>query len=429
MVMKKYYNDFYQETYFSKTLENGLKVYIMPKKGFYTKYAFLVTKYGSIDCEFIPRDKANFIKVPYGIAHFLEHKMFEMPNGEIVSDEFAEIGADVNAYTSYDYTVYYTSATKNFNEALNLLLDFVQTKGYTAESIEDERGIIEQELLMYLDDPGVIMENAVNNAMYNDNLVKIDIGGTVDSIKEITKEHLDLCYDTFYHPSNMGLVVVGDFDENEIMELIENNQNSKTFLPPYNINRKYYLEDYKVNSKKEIIQKDVLIPKVSVNIKLGYEKMTNEELTIKDYALTCLMYQEFDITSNFYQQLLKDEIINESFAYDVVIDDTFGHINVYTNTYKVDEFIERIKEHLISFKNIVVSKENLETYKKINIARLIRRMNSIDSIGEMMVQSHLGKIEFFKDLEMVKKLSYEDVMNARKYFKEEAMTTIVIKNK
>ncbi len=426
--MKKHYNDFYQETYFSKTLDNGLKVYIMPKKGFYTKYAFLVTKYGSIDSEFIVEGKDKVIKVPYGIAHFLEHKMFEMPGGHIVSDDFAGIGADVNAYTSYDYTVYYTSATKNFKEALNLLLDFVQTKGYTIESIEDEVGIIEQELMMYLDDPNVIMENAVNEAMYKDNLVKIDIGGTVESINEITKDYLDLCYDTFYHPSNMGLVVVGDFDEQEILSLIEENQNQKTFLPPCDIERKYYLEDNNVNYKEKTIYKDVLIPKVSVNVKLGYEKLTNEELTIKDYALTCLMYQEFDVTSNFYQQLLKDEVINESFMYDVVIDDTFGHINVYTNTYKVDEFIKRVKEHLLSFKNINVSKETVETYKKINIARLIRRMNSIDSISEMMVQSHLGNMEFFNDLEIIKKLTYEDVLKVRKYFEEKAITSIIINN-
>ena len=140
--MIKYQNDFYKETYLFKQLDNGLKVYLMPKKGFYTSYAFLVTKYGSIDCEFIPRDKNEFVKVPYGIAHFLEHKMFEMPNGSSVSDNFASIGADVNAYTSYDYTVYYTSATNNFKEALNLLLDFVQTKGYTKESIEEEIDLV-----------------------------------------------------------------------------------------------------------------------------------------------------------------------------------------------------------------------------------------------------------------------------------------------
>lgn len=426
--MKKFNSEFYQETYFFKTLDNGLKVYIMPKKDYFTKYAFLVTKYGSIDSEFIPRNENKYVKVPYGIAHFLEHKMFESPSCEIISDEFASIGADVNAYTSYDYTVYYTSATKNFEQALNLLLDFVQTKGYTKKSIKSEVGIIEQELMMYLDDSGVIMENAVNNAMYYDNLVRIDIGGTIDSIKEITKEHLDLCYDTFYHPSNMGIVIVGDVNEEDILNLIENNQKAKTFLPPYEVKRKYYLEDNKVKEKSILINKDVLIPKVSVNVKLGYEALSSEELTIKDYALTCLMYQEFDITSNFYQQLLKEEIINESFAYDVTIDDTFGHINVYTNTDKVEEFIEKVKNHLLSLKDITVSKDSFETYKKINIARLLRRMNSIDSIGEMMVQSHLGNVEFFNDLEMIKKLTYDDVKKVRKYFIEDAITTVVMKN-
>ncbi len=426
--MKKIINDFYKETYYFDTLDNGLKVYLHPKKDFHGTIAYLMVKYGSIDSEFIPSGRNEFVKVPYGIAHFLEHKMFEMPDNSVVSDKFASFGADVNAYTSYDYTVYYTSTVKNFKESLNLLLDFVQTKGYTKESVDNEMGIIEQELLMYLDDPDDRMNNAVGDTLLKEHPAKIDIGGTTASIKEITIEHLDLCYDTFYHPSNMALAIVGNFEEEEILDLVKENQKKKSFLPRKEIIRKEYLEDSTVNIKEKTLIMDVNIPKVSVNLKIGFSNATNEEIEIKKLALIYLIYQEFRSSSEFYQQLLKEEIIDDSFNYYVVLDKAFGYVSIVSNTQKIDEFISKVKEHLLSLKTIEISKEHFNKYLKINKARNIRKMDFIDSIVEMHVDAFIDNIEFFDELDIINKVKYEDVLDVRKYFNEDSFTTVIIKN-
>ena len=426
--MKKKSSDFYQETYYFDTLDNGLKVYLHPKKDFYGTIAYLIVKYGSIDSEFIPSGQNEFVKVPYGIAHFLEHKMFEMPDNSNVTDMFASIGAEVNAYTSYEYTTYYTSTVKNFNSALNLLLDLVQTKGYTIESVTKEMGIIEQELLMYLDDPDDRLYNARLDTLLKSHPAKIDIGGTTSSIKEITIDHLDLCYDTFYHPSNMSLVVVGNFEEDEILNLVKENQAKKSFLPRTEIIRKQFLEDNSINTKEKTLTMDINIPKVSVNIKIGSQALSSEEIEIKKLALVYLLYQEFRSSSEFYQQLLKEEIIDDSFNYFVVLDEDFGYLSISSNTEKVDEFISRVKERLLSLKTIEVSTEHFERYFKIKKSVAIRKLDFIDNIAEMHVDSFIDGIEFFDGLDIINKVKYEDVLDVRKYFNEESLTTVIIKN-
>lgn len=426
--MKKKHNDFYQETYYFDTLDNGLKVYLHPKKDFYGTVAYLIVKYGSIDSEFIPSGQAELVKVPYGIAHFLEHKMFEMPDQSVVSDKFALIGADVNAYTSYEYTTYYTSTVKNFKEALNLLLDFVQVKGYTSESVNSEIGIIEQELLMYLDDPDDRMNNVILDTLLKDHPAKIDIGGTPSSIKEITIDHLDLCYDTFYHPSNMCLVVVGNFEEEEILKLIKENQAKKSYMPRTKIIRKEYLEDSTINIKEKTLTMDVFIPKVSVNLKIGSLKLSTEEIEIQKLALTYLLYQEFRSSGEFYQQLLKEEIIDDSFNYYVVLDEYFGYLSISSNTEKIDEFISRVKERLLSLKETQISMEHFKRYFKIKKSRVIRKMDYIDSIAEGHVDSFIDGIEFFEELDIIDKVTPDDVLAVRKYFNEESLTTVIIRN-
>lgn len=426
--MKKKHNDFYQETYYFDTLDNGLKVYLHPKKDFNGTVAYLIVKYGSIDSEFIPSGQTELVKVPYGIAHFLEHKMFEMPDQSVVSDKFALIGADVNAYTSYEYTTYYTSTVKNFKEALNLLLDFVQVKGYTSESVNSEIGIIEQELLMYLDDPDDRMNNIILDTLLKDHPAKIDIGGTPSSIKEITIDHLDLCYDTFYHPSNMCLVVVGNFEEEEILKLIKENQAKKSYMPRTKIIRKEYLEESTINIKEKTLTMDVFIPKVSVNLKIGSLKLSTEEIEIQKLALTYLLYQEFRSSGEFYQQLLKEEIIDDSFNYYVVLDEYFGYLSISSNTEKIDEFISRVKERLLSLKEIQISMEHFKRYFKIKKSRVIRKMDYIDSIAEGHVDSFIDGIEFFEELDIIDKVTPNDVLAVRKYFNEESLTTVIIRN-
>lgn len=426
--MKKYVSEHFREIYYHEKLDNGLNVYLMPKSDYSVSYAILATKYGSLDNEYIPHNQSEYVKVPLGIAHFLEHKMFEMPSNLDVNAMFAKIGADVNAYTTYDHTAYFFSTTRNLMEALNLLLDFVQTKGYTKESIEEERGIIEQELLMYLDNPNIRLQIESFKTMYEKNLVREDIGGTTASIIDINKELLDLCYENFYNPNNMCLVIVGKFNLEEIVKVIKNNQSNKNYLNQQNIKRKYYVETKEVYQKYNEITMDVIIPKVSVNLKLGYEELSIEELIKKDYAISALMYQEFDITSDFYQKAEKANIINNSFDFDVVLEETYGHITITTDTYQTQAFITEVVNCLKRMAKISISQETFNRYKRITEAQILRKMNSVEYLGNMLIESHFHKIEMFKHLEMIKQLKYEDVLTARKYFVEDAISVMVIKN-
>ena len=232
--MEKIYNELLNESYYKHILSNGLTVLLFPKPLIKRSYAMLTVKYGSIHQEFKFLGSDEVIKTPAGVAHFLEHKMFEMPGGIDASNLFAELGADVNAYTSHENTSYYFSTVMNFSESLELLLDFVQTPCFIEESVESEKLIIEQEIMSSLDRPGSVCYHGILNNLYKENKITDDIGGTKESINQINKDTLQMCYNTFYHPSNMILVVAGNFDLDKTITLIENNQANKDFNPYLN---------------------------------------------------------------------------------------------------------------------------------------------------------------------------------------------------
>ncbi|MDP4170520.1 MAG: pitrilysin family protein, partial [Bacillota bacterium] len=190
-----------EELYFEK-MSNGLHVYILPKKGFNKTYATFTTKYGSVDNTFVPLGKEEFVKVPDGIAHFLEHKLFEKEDGDVFQ-QFSRQGASANAFTSFTRTAYLFSSTSSVEKNLETLIDFVQDPYFTEKTVEKEKGIIGQEITMYDDNPDWRLYFGLIQNLYKNHPVKIDIAGTIESISHITKDWLYECYHTFYHPSNM----------------------------------------------------------------------------------------------------------------------------------------------------------------------------------------------------------------------------------
>lgn len=223
--MEQIHYDRLQETIYHEVMDNGLQVYVLPKPTFKKTYATFATKYGSVDNHFHVAGGEE-TTVPDGIAHFLEHKMFEEPEGDIFAT-FASNGASANAFTSFDQTVYLFSATENIETNLSTLVDFVQRPYFTDENVEKEKGIIGQEINMYADNPDWRVYFGLIEAMYSKHPVRIDIAGTVESISTITKETLYTCYNAFYHPSNMLLFVVGGVDPEKVFSLIRANQKVK----------------------------------------------------------------------------------------------------------------------------------------------------------------------------------------------------------
>ena len=205
------------ETLYTRVLENGLTVAVVPRKGFTKKLAYFVTDYGSIHTEFVLDGKVH--KAPAGVAHYLEHKMFDLPGKRDVSAEFAAMGAMTNAFTSYDMTAYYFSTTENFDPCLRLLLEFVSTPYFTQESVEKERGIIAQEIGMNLDSPDSVVFDSLMESLYHCHPIRVPILGTSETIREITPEVLYACHRAFYTPDNMLLCVVGDVDPENVVAI------------------------------------------------------------------------------------------------------------------------------------------------------------------------------------------------------------------
>ncbi len=216
--MKKTYYPRLDETVCRAVLPNGLTVLVVPKPGFTRKIAYFVTNYGSVHTSFT-LDGEHYT-TPAGVAHYLEHKMFDLPDRDVTA-EFAALGASPNAFTSYGLTAYYFSCTDNFTPALRLLLEFVSTPWFTEESVEKERGIIAQEILMYADSADSVVMEDMNRGLYQHHPIRVPIAGTVESIQEITPQILYDCHKAFYHPANMILCVVGDVDPDEVAAIAE----------------------------------------------------------------------------------------------------------------------------------------------------------------------------------------------------------------
>ena len=216
--MKKTYYPRLDETVCRKVLPNGLNILVVPKPGFTRKIAYFVTNYGSVHTSFTLDGKAY--TTPAGVAHYLEHKMFDMPDRDVTA-EFAALGASPNAFTSYGLTAYYFSCTENFAPALRLLLEFVSTPYFTEESVEKERGIIAQEILMYADSADSVVMEEMNRGLYRHHPIRVPIAGTVGSIQDITAQTLYDCHKAFYHPANMTLCVVGDVDAEEVAAIAQ----------------------------------------------------------------------------------------------------------------------------------------------------------------------------------------------------------------
>ena len=211
--MNKQYYPALDETLYSETLPNGLHIMVCHKPGFTKKLCYFATDYGAVHRQFTL--EGEHYTTPAGIAHYLEHKLFDMPQGD-VSREFAARGASVNAFTSYDMTAYYFSCTEHFDQCLQLLLEFVSTPYFTEETVQREMPIIGQEISMSLDEPGSRVFENLMPALYERHPIRIPVLGTQADIEQITPELLQLCHRAFYNPANMLLCVVGDVDADQV---------------------------------------------------------------------------------------------------------------------------------------------------------------------------------------------------------------------
>ncbi|MGP4072184.1 EF-P 5-aminopentanol modification-associated protein YfmH [Piscibacillus sp. B03] len=396
------------EHMYHEQLENGLDVFLLPKPEVEKTFAIFSTKYGSIDQTFTPIGETEKVTVPDGIAHFLEHKMFEKEDGDVFQ-HFSERGASANAFTSFTQTAYLFSSTFGEEANVETLLDFVQDPYFTEQTVEKEKGIIEQEIKMYDDQADWRLFFGTIGSLYKNHPVRIDIAGTVESIYEITHEDLYTCYNTFYHPSNMSIFVIGNFDLDSMTNLIKQNQNNKNFDKPNGIDRFYGDEKDEVYKEIEKIYMPVTTPKCMVAVKEKKESLQKDKLLKNDLVRDMILDLYFSKSGSYYEELYQEGLVIDKLRLEQYLEESFGFAAIGGSTTKPKEFGQKVKEMLLSIKNEPINEEDFKRAKKKKYGELIREFNELEGTANTFIHYHHLGIDYRDVFEVLEQLSLNDV--------------------
>jgi len=415
-----------EKVYYEK-LKNGLHVYLMPKAGFNKTYVTFTTRYGSIDNHFVPLGKAEPIRVPDGIAHFLEHKLFEKEDYDVF-EKFSENGASCNAFTTFNRTCYLFSGTSEVEANLTTLLDFVGAPYFTEETVEKEKGIIEEEIKMYDDNADFKAFFGVLNNLYVNHPIKIDIAGTVESIYQITANDLQVCYETFYHPSNMILFVVGDIDPEALVHVIRANQDAKGYKEAPEIERFFPEEPAHVAVASREVKMQVSTPKVFVGTKgVTHDQVTSEEMLKADLALELFLELLFGSSSDYYEQILALELANDTFDFEVYYESDVNFCLVGGDSARPDELAVSIKEKLLQAASLGLNEEEFLRIKRKKIGQFLAALNSVEFIANRFTEYAFSGLTLFDVVTILEDLQAIDVLSVVKdYFQDDRMTVFKI---
>lgn len=379
-------------TLYSEKLNNGLEIYIIPKDNVLNTYATYTTRYGGMHNEFIPAGEKNMISVPKGIAHFLEHKMFEQENGEDVFSFFSKNGSDANANTNGKRTSYLFSGPDNFYENLEFLLSYVEHPFFTNENVKKEKGIILEEIRMYQDRPYSRMINGILYNTFINHPLKYPTIGTEDSVNSITKEDLYKCYNTFYHPSNMFLVITGNVDPKKTIELIRKHEETRKLKKNKKIVLKEYEEPNNVAIGEEVIKMDITIPKTAIAFKID----TRNYVYDFDTVYTSIV-NSFDLrlstTSIFNERLRNEGLITGTIDVTPIKADKHIIVIVSAETNYPEKVIEEIKKEV---KDLTITEIELERRKRVGISEMIFSSDNIYKMNNIITSNllYLNKIEY-----------------------------------
>lgn len=388
--MKKITINKINEDIYKEILDNGLEVYMYVNKNIHNNYVTFTTKYGAVYNEF-EDESGKMIKVPNGIAHFLEHKVFVQKEDPQPEDFYGQNGGICNAYTTFKNTSYLFSGTDNIEDNIEYLLDFVQDIYLTDENVEDEKGIIIQEINMCDDRPLDILYEKIRKNAIQINPFKESIIGTEKEVKSITRELLMKCYKRFYHPSNMFLVITGNFDKDKVLEVIKKNQSKKKFDKKKEVSMNKYDEPDKIVKKMEVVKCNTNIPKMAYTIKIPLDKFDIDvrKLSIYMYIIFNLLFGD---TSIFDENAKKDGIITNSLYYNILNIDSHFIISLINSTDKYEELIKMIDDKL---KDIKFNEYDIERKKKVLISNEVFSYENIEMINEMIIDNVIfdGRIE------------------------------------
>ena len=408
--MKKIHNDFFDEDFYIEKLDNGLEVVIFNKKDFLTTACAFATSYGALNTDEVLDGKEYHFHP--GVAHFLEHKLFESEDKNIF-EEFSNMGCNVNAFTSYHETVYYFSTTnKEIEEPLNLLLDFVQKLDITDENVEKEKGIICQELAMYMQNPDSRLLQETYRSLYHNYPLKYDIGGDETSVNAISKDELDLCYKINYHPNNMVLLIVSPLDVNYLMDIVKENQSKKHFDEQKDVKTLLIDEDDSVVRKDFSFEMDINKPKHVYALKLKPNFKDSDDIVYKQWCLDLYLKAYFSSINKDYQEWLNKGLINDYFGYEVDFDKDYAYILFY-NESEEDNIKELVDNEL---KKDLITEEILTSIKRRYIGNSFDTLNDVESFDTGYVRDYVNGIDYFKSIEILTHISLNDLKAVFKGF-------------
>ena len=390
-----------KEKVYIEKLNNGLTVMIIPRKTTNKKFVIWGTHFGSIDNHFMVPSSNEEVILPDGVAHFLEHKMFEQENGVNSLDRLMALGVDPNAYTTNNHTAYYFECTTNFEEALDELMDYVQHPYFTDENVEKEKGIIGQEIKMYEDDPQWQLYINALECMYQNNPIKIDIAGSVESISKINKEILYKSYETFYHPSNMAMVICGNFIPEEILQevkkrLIKKNEQGE-------IKRIYEEEKNQINQKYKEACMEVSTPLFAIGFK---DKIEPKDIIKRHIAIEILLNMLIGKSANLYQELYNEGLLmaEPDISYD--FSEQYAYILITGQSKNPKKIEEKLKEE-IKKQNERFDVKQFERLKRKVYGDFVVEYNNISDISRMFLADFFKGINSLEYIEQYSSVSTE----------------------
>lgn len=416
-----------KEKAYIEDLDNGLKVIIVPKKESTKKFVIWGTRFGSIDNKFILPETGEEVTVPDGVAHFLEHKMFEQPDGTNSLDTMMALGLDANAYTTNDHTAYLfeCSEDENFYKGLDELMDYVQSPYYTNENVEKEKGIIGQEIMMYDDDPGFQLYLNTLKCLYSKCPIRIDIAGSIDSIAPINPDILYKCYNTFYNPSNMVLVVCGNFEPQNILEEIK-----KRLKPSKNIgeiHRIYEEEPKEINEKHMEKSMSVSMPIFMIGIK---DKIVNPSERVRRHmAIEVILNLLIGKSSNLYKKLYEEQILLGEADSEYEFSNQYAHILISGQSNNPQLVQDMLITEIEKLKNKGFVIEDFERMKRKIYGEFVTEFNDVASISRMFLADTVKQINSFDYVDEYDNITMEyakELLN--EVFVEDKMVLSVIKN-
>ncbi|RIN79485.1 EF-P 5-aminopentanol modification-associated protein YfmH [Staphylococcus simulans] len=409
--MKKRYYELIDETVYEAQMDNGLKVFIIPKPGFQKTFVTYTTQFGSLDSKFKPLGSDEFVTVPDGVAHFLEHKLFEKEEGDLFTD-FAEDNAQVNAFTSVDRTSYLFSATSNVESNILRLMNMVETPYFTEATVEKEKGIIAEEIKMYQEQPGYKLMFNTLRAMYKQHPVKVDIAGSVESIYEITKDDLYLCYETFYHPSNMVMFVVGNVDPERIHDLVRDHEAKRELTAQPEIVRDSLEEPEAVQQTKVVEEMNIQIPRLMLGFKNVPQQASKEVFMKRDIEMTFFFEMVLGEETDFYQNLLNEGLIDDTFGYQFVLEPSYSFSLITSSTPDPDKLKSLLLDELKAKVGNLEDEEAFELLKKQFIGEFISSLNSPEYIANQYTKLYFEGVSLFNMLDIVDSITLESINEA-----------------